>query len=232
MPRTFVVSDTHSVFHGGKKFTHWARVGDNPIVKYGEYFAELHHEYVTKWNSIVGPKDTVIHLGDVIWDERKLGIFDHLNGKKILVAGNHDREDGKIIAQSLQYFTQVCNYYTDGDIIFSHMPLCPDVNKFAYDYYDGIDLTPYIGNVHGHFHSEGLTKEFIKDSNSAYKYTTNTGLVYHSIYHTPVDLQVVRERIKAQYCLNMGIQVSRETKPKKVFSGIFRKKCRTQKITV
>lgn len=231
MSKTFVVSDTHSVLHGGKKPTDWAREGENPTVKYGEYFANLHHVYVTKWNSIVGPKDTVIHLGDIIWDERKLGIFNHLHGKKILVAGNHDRE-GEILAQSLQYFTQVCNIYTDGDIIFSHIPLCPDVKKFACDYYNGIDLTPYIGNVHGHFHYEGLTKEFTKNSAGWTPYFTKTGLVYHSIYDTPVDVQVIRQRIRDQYALNKGIQTIKVAKPKKIFSGIFRRNGRKQVITV
>lgn len=249
MSKTFVVSDTHNVLKGGDDPKEYeGRTGLRVYERYGAHFAEVHAEYVNKWNSIVSPNDTVIHLGDVIWDTRKLGIFKHLNGKKILVLGNHDRkiaidrvqdyEEYPYVAPVvipeiyLHYFVSVSNCHVDKELIFSHMPLCPDVKKFAWYHYKGIDLTPYIGNVHGHFHYEGLTKEFVKNSAGWTPYFTKTGLVYHSVYETPVDVQVIRQRIRDQYYRNKGIQTTKVAKPKKIFSGIFRRNSRKQVITV
>lgn len=47
----------------------------------------------SKWNSVVGPTDTVFHLGDVVLGDwtAGLGLLRSLNGRKLLVPGNHDR---------------------------------------------------------------------------------------------------------------------------------------------
>lgn len=45
-----------------------------------------------RWNNIVRRDDTVYHLGDVAMDEKSLGILNDLNGKKILILGNYDKE--------------------------------------------------------------------------------------------------------------------------------------------
>ena len=57
---------------------------------------------VDNWNKIVKPEDTVYHLGDVTW-----GPFDIncLNGKKVLVVGNHDN-----LSQIGHYFEEVAYY--------------------------------------------------------------------------------------------------------------------------
>lgn len=49
---------------------------------------------VEKWNSVVGEKDTVLHGGDFAFR----GIEEHtqnLNGRKILLRGNHDLKSGR-----------------------------------------------------------------------------------------------------------------------------------------
>lgn len=49
---------------------------------------------ITAWNDAVRPSDTVFHLGDFGWWRASVEdlekIFKKLNGKKILVPGNHD----------------------------------------------------------------------------------------------------------------------------------------------
>jgi calcineurin-like phosphoesterase family protein len=54
-----------------------------------------HDEYLIEcWNAVVGPTDVVYHLGDFGWDgvagDYLQHVFDRLNGRKILIVGNHD----------------------------------------------------------------------------------------------------------------------------------------------
>lgn len=57
-------------------------------------FQDLDHMHkciIDRWNAIIEPTDTVWVLGDFVWSKAHLGeIVKRLNGKKKLVAGNHD----------------------------------------------------------------------------------------------------------------------------------------------
>jgi calcineurin-like phosphoesterase family protein len=76
-----------------------------------------------RWNSIVKPQDTVYILGDFASKRSNCGHWQNvLNGKKILVQGNHDNYPEKY----LRNFTEVCYsklLNVDGQKIFlSHYP--------------------------------------------------------------------------------------------------------------
>lgn len=82
LDRVFVVSDTH--------------FGHANIIKYcGRPFpdaGEMDRHLVAKWNFTVPRDATVWHLGDVtIRPEKLAALLNQLNGRKILVAGNHDQ---------------------------------------------------------------------------------------------------------------------------------------------
>lgn len=207
MSRTFVVSDTHTAIKYGDS-PNWAinRYGTQDWRKpYGEYRAKRDdRHYVNTWNSIVSPEDTVIHLGDVIWDNYKLPVFDYLNGKKILVLGNHDNLDPRThraasIPRLEEYFTIAGTYLTHHDIIFSHKPITTDVKDFPLP--DGMDLTPYTINIHGHFHYTGVTHEFLpKPTDVFYRhYTTDTPLTYYSVHWVPIDLDTITNFLTKEY---------------------------------
>lgn len=83
MSKIFVIADTH--------------FGDENIIKYEKRpfktVEEMDDKMIENWNNAVSPEDTVFHLGDVSFytDKEKIsGIIDKLNGRKILVMGNHD----------------------------------------------------------------------------------------------------------------------------------------------
>jgi len=61
---------------------------------------EAHDEWIIEevWNSVVGKKDTTIIVGDFIW-KNQLHILQRLNGKKILVIGNHDKVSKQYLAR-------------------------------------------------------------------------------------------------------------------------------------
>lgn len=85
MGRRFVVADTHFGDRGG-------------ILRYEERpFAdveEMDRVLCENWNRAVGAGDTVYHLGDFAGGadrERASALLAGLNGRKILVMGNHDQ---------------------------------------------------------------------------------------------------------------------------------------------
>lgn len=53
---------------------------------------EMNETLINNYNSVVGEKDTVYHLGDFAFANRAKAeeILNRLNGKKILILGNHD----------------------------------------------------------------------------------------------------------------------------------------------
>ncbi len=56
---------------------------------------EMDDAMISRWNSVVGKADTVYHLGDYSLYHRKdtlKKLRERLNGKIILIAGNHDRD--------------------------------------------------------------------------------------------------------------------------------------------
>lgn len=54
---------------------------------------------VANWNNLVGKDDTVYHLGDVAFatPDRIKHILENLNGRKILIIGNHDRNANRMV---------------------------------------------------------------------------------------------------------------------------------------
>lgn len=80
--RIFVTSDTH--FGHDREFLYVPR-GFTSIV---EHDAAV----IKNWNSVVSPEDIVYHLGDVMLGDNEHGMdcLRQLNGKIIIVPGNHD----------------------------------------------------------------------------------------------------------------------------------------------
>ena len=110
---------------------------------------EMREQLIERWNSVVGNRDTTYILGDFCWRKESDPLYSKflnaLNGKKILVRGNHD-------PQNLPNgFTEVVDYKEIKDnkrrIIMSHYPMIM--------YHHDIDENAYM--LYGHVHS---TNEF------------------------------------------------------------------------
>ncbi|MEK6927051.1 MAG: metallophosphoesterase [Nanoarchaeota archaeon] len=158
----FIISDTH--------FNH------KNIIEYAgrpfKTIEEMNKEIIGKWNKKVGKEDLVIHLGDFALgnEEEVKAIRDRLNGKIILLKGNHDyksvRKAGFLIIKG----TLEIN-----NLIFSHNPLRKE------------DIPNGFINVHGHIH-EKESKEGINISVEK----TN----YEPIELTELNNMVEERRIK------------------------------------
>ena len=80
--KVFIISDTH--------------FGHEAIIKYCnrpfKNAKEMDEEMIKNWNETVSNKDVVLHLGDFGLGNKQYitSIVQRLNGKKILIMGNHD----------------------------------------------------------------------------------------------------------------------------------------------
>lgn len=133
MNRIFVIADTHFGHKRVIDFEAEAR----PFSTIEEHDAEL----VRRWNATVGKKDTVWHLGDVLFGQNAFATLGRLNGVKKLVMGNHDRYP---CALYLEHFCQVVGAAELNGCILTHIPVHP--GQFG----------RYKANIHGHLHSRKI----------------------------------------------------------------------------
>lgn len=135
MPEILLIADTH--------------IGHSKILEFepkNRSFANIYEhdaEIVNRWNSIVTPKDTVIHGGDVLFGRHSFEILKELNGIKKLILGNHDTYP---TALYLEYFNKVFGSMRIGkDMIFTHIPIHES------------QFYRFKKNIHGHVHSKSLS---------------------------------------------------------------------------
>ena len=131
--RVFVISDTH---FGHKKVIDFEG-NARPFSTIQEHDDEL----VYRWNSVVRKKDTVWHLGDVLFGVEAFETLGRLNGVKKLVLGNHDHYP---MEKYTEYFSQVLGSVKVQNCVMSHVPVHPS------------QFHRFIGNIHGHLHSNLL----------------------------------------------------------------------------
>ena len=161
MDNDFITSDSHW-FH--KKIIEYCNRPFSSI-------EEMNEVLIQRWNEVVKPKDTVYHLGDFIWSSSIIKIkeiCDRLNGKKILIFGNHD--DKKQLLNS-GCFSQCFSYYDfkfkDKFIVLSHYPMEVWNKK-------------HHGAVHFHGHCHGTLERIIPNRFDA-------GVDSHNYY--PISLE-------------------------------------------
>lgn len=146
MGNTYFISDHHLGHDNILKFTddqnNLIRPNFDGVDHMNEYMIETHNE-------IVKPEDTVYFGGDVTFKKKDLALVGRMNGKKILIRGNHDK--CAKIKDYLEYFKDVIavKCYNDHGIIVSHYPIHKDS---LWQHRRG---RPII-NVHGHTHQNVL----------------------------------------------------------------------------
>jgi len=106
---------------------------------------EMNLALVERHNSVVKPDDTVYFLGDVSFDKKLAADqVTMLNGKKILLAGNHDDLKNSAFIDA---FDEVHKYLRrrlfGKDVIFFHYPIYDWDKKFHGSFH-----------LHGHVHGK------------------------------------------------------------------------------
>lgn len=103
---------------------------------------EMDRDMIALWNATVKPEDKVFHLGDFCINRRALPIIKELNGRKVLVKGNHD------VFRLSEYtgfeggFENIEGSVVFVDCILTHIPVHEH------------QLARFKLNVHGHTHRD------------------------------------------------------------------------------
>lgn len=148
----YIISDTH-FFH-----TNMIAYENRPF-KNAE---EMNMYMIRKWNSVVKSNDTVYHLGDFAFsgtDDTK-AILEQLNGRKILVKGNHDRRKTDTWWKRVGFDDVIDGgVILDNFFLLSHEPMYMNKNM------------PYV-NIHGHIHSKKMEgNQYVNLSVELWDYT-------------------------------------------------------------
>lgn len=110
---------------------------------------EMNQAIVDKWNSIVGPDDTVFHLGDFCFGGSASWewILQRLNGHIHLIVGNHDVKN--LRQGYMKYFESVsfqAQIEVEGQSIY--------LNHYPFLTYGGIYRKDPVWQLFGHVHSQ------------------------------------------------------------------------------
>lgn len=112
--KTFLIGDTH--FYHSNIIKHCKRPFNDE--------REMNIALFKNWNAVVSEDDVVIHLGDLfngIENNDNIGhIIKNLNGKKILIRGNHDYGDDEFFKDA--GFDHVTNFIIHNEFFLNHYP--------------------------------------------------------------------------------------------------------------
>lgn len=133
---------------------------------------EMNNTMIQNWNSVVKRDDTIYHLGDFAFSKDPGKFFHRLNGNKILILGNHDRQ----VTKHLPWGSYHSYYETkiDGQFIV----LCHYAFKVFNKHHHG------AWNFYGHSHNSlgGNSQQL------------DVGVDAWSFF--PVNLEQIAERLK------------------------------------
>lgn len=138
-------------------YTSDSHFGHANIIKFcNRPFKDVNHmnEALTaNWNAVIGPDDTVYHMGDFAMGKPH-SYAKRLNGKKILILGNHDRESQ---VRACGFFHSIVPYKTveiDGQKVhLSHYPYKPQVGEYDIKFLDRMREDDGNWLIHGHVHN-------------------------------------------------------------------------------
>lgn len=143
MANKFVIADTHFGHRGIVRFVK----EDGRKVRPWDSVEEMNDQLVKNWNETVGVDDVVFVLGDFCINRSALYFQHMLNGKKILIKGNHDT----FRTEEYDGFSEIHSCVVLKGIILTHIPVHTDqLNRFGL-------------NVHGHLHTDVVMKDGAPD---------------------------------------------------------------------
>ncbi len=138
---------------------------------------EMDEHMIAQHNKTVKPSDKVYFLGDVAFNKKALANVARLNGEKVLIKGNHDKEK---LTEYVKYFKDVRGSHQFDGMLLTHIPV--HVNS----------LGRWPVNVHGHLHSNVVTFESTKLPDPRYVCVCMEQLEDY----TPISLEELKLGIK------------------------------------
>ena len=181
----FVISDHHlGHTNSWEKF----KLEDGSPLRPFTSTEEMNETMIERHNAKVKQQDTVYFLGDVVINKKYLELVKRMNGRKILIRGNHDifkDEDYREVGFEQLHGVRV---FVD-KFILSHIPLHPDcvTERFRV-------------NVHGHLHANQVMSWQVIDEDIVYKPDPRYLCVcVEQTDYTPLHFDEVEERIQDRW---------------------------------
>lgn len=104
---------------------------------------ECDQAMIDRHNKVVKPQDRVYVVGDVCFHKKHLYKIGQMNGRKVLIKGNHDLLEAK---DYLEYFDDIRGSHQFKGMVITHIPVHPD------------SLGRWGFNVHGHLHANRIKR--------------------------------------------------------------------------
>jgi calcineurin-like phosphoesterase family protein len=167
----FFTSDTH--------FSHRKILDYESKTRSFSSVEEMNGVLIDNWNSKITNKDIVFHLGDVSFDNEKntIDIMNQLNGKKILIRGNHDKR--LLENKNVRRCFESIHYYYELNHDRKHYVLCHyPFLTWDRSHYGAI-------NLFGHLHSTYF-------GNSS---QLNVGVDCHDL--SPISIEEIPQKLNA-----------------------------------
>jgi len=142
--KTWVCADHH--FNHGN-ILNFKRHDETPLRDF-ESIEDHDETIIENHNKLVHPSDRVYILGDFCMHRSAISFAGRLNGRLVLVKGNHDIYKLK---EYIPYFEDIRAYVVQKDqngnkVIMSHMPIHSEsVGRFGF-------------NIHGHLHYQNVMR--------------------------------------------------------------------------
>ena len=176
----WLIADLH-LSHKG--IVQWLRE-DGSKERPWDTIEEMNEALIENYNSVVRPKDKVYILGDVVINRSALPLIARLQGRKILVKGNHDTMR---LDEYAQYFEDIRGNAVIDNHILTHIPIHP------------CSVGRWDANIHGHLHHNKvmMTKPGyqwfqVKDIPDPRYFCVSA----EQANYTPIAFEVAKKRIK------------------------------------
>lgn len=188
MSTQFLISDTH---WNHENILTFLKADGSRLREFASI--EEHDEYmVDNWNRVVKSGDVVVHVGDVVLAKGGLKVrqeayrrtIGRCNGRKKLIRGNHDRDTMKEYGV---YFESIHGSRKIDNFIVSHYPIHPE------------SIPAWCpANLHGHLHDHRVMRTTGWQNSVTEIDPRYFGLAVELINYTPISLEDVKARVKAQ----------------------------------
>lgn len=180
MANIFLASDHHFNHANILKFVNY----DGTPVRPGfSGTREMDERMIENHNSVVGVSDKVYFLGDVFMgasDSYIEKVMSRMNGKKRLIAGNHDKLHNYALTRHFEK-VMLWRVFREFNFIASHVPLhASSLNEKKFHY-----------NVHGHTHNN-----LVKIGKTQVPDPQYINVCMERINYTPVNIEEIAKQTK------------------------------------
>lgn len=119
------------------------------MAQYRGFQDDFYHDehLISQWNKVVNKKDLTYVLGDITMECKEAYYqIDRLNGRKIIVLGNHDK--WQHVPELLKYCDGVAGMIDYKGFALTHAPIHIS------------EIGQYKGNIHAHIHHRNTLADF------------------------------------------------------------------------